>query len=281
MPRTRTPDTVAGVYRRLLVLLCFAVLALGVAYLGTGMLEGMLGGVATPLTAGDPATAGTPVPAAGAAAETPGSPAPPASLEATLPGTAPAASGPVFAAGAAPAAARDVVERANGERLAAGLAPLTVDPLLQAEAELWSERMTREGYVHSSQERLAAISAASGGGIVAENLHAPEIQCRAAISCEVPEAHPTSGVLHIDWMRSAPHRSTLLDPSWDRVGVGVYCDAAGRMWAVTLFAAPPGRPVDAGDRVEFREPAVAGNDGMTCGGFRRPHNPAWSHTPVS
>lgn len=285
MPGDHAPGTVLTVYRRLMVLACFGMLSLGVAYVGTGLLEGML------VTAGTQATDATTAPSSPPAslpgglpgASTDGSsvPAPPASITVTVPSGPATPQGPAFTAGPVSSVASDVIRRANDERAAAGLSRLELDPVLQAEAEGWAERMTREGYVHSSQERLADISRASSGGPVAENLHAPEVQCAAAMRCDLPEAHPTSGVLHVDWMRSSAHRSTLLDPAWDRVGVGVYCDASGRMWAVALFSAPAGTVVDGDDVVPYREPKASGNDGVTCDGSVRGESPEWKHTPIS
>ena len=279
MPADDATGTVRGVYRRLLVLVCFAGLALGIAYVGTGMLENALRATTSGTVNAQPGTtpvtvpSDSPAPGASVSATVPGNPTPPPSSESPAPGG--------FEPGVDPAVAEDVVTRLNAERLSAGLAPLRFDAALAAEAAAWSEQMTRNGYVHSTQDRLLALSTSLGVGGMAENLHAPEVQCAAAISCDVPEAHPTSGVLHVDWMRSGAHRSTMLSPAWDRVGVGVYCDSAGRMWATALFAAPVGVPVSGDAVVPAREPAVPGNDGITCGGFERAHNARWKHTKVS
>lgn len=268
MPVPVVAGTVPGVYRRLLVLVCFAGLALGVAYVGTGMLENALRSVAP---AAGPSIDAAPVQDQ-VAGQVPGT---------LAGGTSSGSAAGGFDTGPAPAVAVDVVNRLNAERLSAGLPALVFDEGLAAEAAAWSAQMPQNGYVHSTQDRLRELSEAFGVGGMAENLHAPEIQCAAAISCEVPEAHPTSGVLHVDWLRSSAHRSTMLSPSWDRVGVGVYCDAEGRMWATALFAAPLGVPVSGTDVVPPREPVLAGNDGVTCGGFERGHNPRWQHSTVS
>lgn len=280
MPVVPVPDTVSPVYRRLLVLVCFAGLALGMAYIGTGMLENALRSVSpkSEMSVREIKTSDT-----NASSSITGTlPAAPTALvgggaSRQLPTTPTSGFEPGFDA----AVAFDVLARLNAERSATGLLPLVVDDELATEAAAWSEQMTRNGYVHSTQDRLLTISEKFGVGGMAENLHAPVVQCAAAISCEVPEAHPTSGVLHVDWMLSAPHRSTILSSAWDRVGVGVYCDAAGRMWATVLFAAPKGVRVSSDDVVAFREPKVAGNDGVTCGGFKRGHNPRWQHSEAS
>lgn len=281
MPASPVRGTVGGVYRRLLVLLCFAGLALGVAYVGTGVLEDVLRSARSETAR---RVESLPPPSADVSTQS----TPPASVSApdqivTDPGvvaSSPSTSGAAVQ-GFAPAVAADVVARLNTERLAAGLSALRVDETLAAEAAAWAEQMTRNGYVHSTHDRLVMLSNEFGGGGMAENLHAPEVQCAAALSCDLDDARPTSGVLHVDWMRSSSHRSTMLDPAWDRVGVGVYCDAAGRMWATALFVAPAGVAVSGDDVVPYREPSVSGNDGVTCTGSTRAHNPRWQHTPVS
>ena len=39
------------------------------------------------------------------------------------------------------------------------------------------------------------------------------------------------------WMASAPHRANILNGGFNRVGVGVVVDGAGRVWMVALFGA--------------------------------------------
>jgi len=275
VPWSPVSGTVAGVTRRLLVLACFCALALGVAYVGTGMLEGVLRAASPAVPTQEvPERVVSPVSddAVPAPAVVVPAPADPVDLSPVS---------VIMVARFADDVADDVVTRLNAERAAAGLGPLQVDPVLVREARQWSEQMTRNGYVHSTMDRLTAISVELGGGGVAENLHAPEVQCTAALSCDLIDAHPTSGVLHVDWMNSAHHRSTMFDPAWDRVGVGVFCDASGKMWATTLFSAPPGVAVASQGVVPYREPAVAGNDGVTCEGSTRSHNPRWRHASVS
>ena len=37
------------------------------------------------------------------------------------------------------------------------------------------------------------------------------------------------------WMASAPHRANILNGGFNRIGVGVGIDGAGRIWMVALF----------------------------------------------
>jgi uncharacterized protein YkwD len=177
--------------------------------------------------------------------------------------------------------AQDVIARLNKERQAAGMRALGINPYLTSQAEYWAQHMTEAGYNHSPQERLQELLTDGGLGSVGENLHAPEVQCAAAISCQAPNAQPTSGVLHVDWMRSGTHRANMMAVEWDEVGVGIVCDDNGRMWSVILFGAPGGVNVPSGREVAYQQPAVGGNDGVMCNGKLRGDNPAWSHTSIS
>lgn len=181
----------------------------------------------------------------------------------------------------APEVARDVVARLNDERTSGGLTPLTPDATLDRLAADWAETMASQGYAHSPKERLTEIVALVGAGAVGENIHAPEPQCGAPAGCVAPHLQPTSGVLHVDWMRSSRHRDAMLEARWDRVGAGVFCDASGRMWAVLLFASPPGVRVNPPTSTPYREPSVAGNGGVTCQGASRDHSDTWMHPAPS
>jgi uncharacterized protein YkwD len=42
-------------------------------------------------------------------------------------------------------------------------------------------------------------------------------------------------VIHQAWMASSAHRANILNRSFDRMGVGVHIDSAGRRWATVIF----------------------------------------------
>ncbi len=175
---------------------------------------------------------------------------------------------------------QDVLARLNAERESDNLPLLVVDDELNRYAAAWAEQMATTGYAHSPSNRLAEIITQTSSGAVGENIHAPEPQC-AVPQCLTPSRVPTSGVLHVDWMRSSVHRDTMLEPRWDRVGAGVFCDTTGRMWAVMLFASPSGVQVKPPAVTASRVPHVSGNDGVTCKGSYRGPDPEWVHPQPS
>lgn len=175
-------------------------------------------------------------------------------------------------------ASEDLLVRMNAERAVAGSGKLILDPSLDAFAAEWVEKMAAGGYKHSSRERLEEILATASLASVAENIHAPEPQCPFGTTCSEPAFQPTTGVLHVDWMHSPSHRATVLQPAWSRVGVGIACDADGRMWAVVLFGSAPGTVRDAGFAPSLPELEFPGNDGVLCDGGFRETNPSWRHT---
>lgn len=156
---------------------------------------------------------------------------------------------------------------------------MSTDAELDAFASDWAEQMAAAGYKHSSQDRLAEILDAASLASVAENIHAPEPQCPLGAACTEAAFQPTTGVLHVDWMRSPSHRATVLQPAWSRAGVGIACDASGRMWAVVLFGSEPGTTRDASFSPELPELEFPGNDGVLCDGGSRENNPSWRHAP--
>lgn len=219
---------------------------------------------------------------------TPGSSAPGGSTGATgsIPAPPPTVGSPGSTAGGDSAALRiapqsataDLLLRLNGERAAFGSSPLREDATLSEFALEWAEEMAVSGYKHSSSERLSVILSAASLSSVAENIHAPEPQCPLAATCTEAAFQPTTGVLHVDWMRSKQHRATALQPAWSRVGVGVACDATGRMWAVLVFGSAPGVTRDKSFAPAMPDLRHPGNDGVLCDGSTRESNPSWRHT---
>lgn len=104
----------------------------------------------------------------------------------------------------------------NDERAAHGLAPLSVDPVLETAATAYSKAMVSQRFFdHVSpggqtiEQRLAAYVASATSYAVGENL----------AWGEGPLATPASIVR--SWMASDGHRDNILSRSYDEIGVGI------------------------------------------------------------
>lgn len=107
-------------------------------------------------------------------------------------------------------AERVLFDAANRERVAQGLSPLRWDEALASAAREHAQRMAQRNTLSHQfpgepplQDR--ARQAGARYSVIAEN---------------VAEG-PTPEVIHSGWMRSAPHRANLLDPTVTAVGIAV------------------------------------------------------------
>jgi uncharacterized protein YkwD/ribosomal protein L24E len=121
-------------------------------------------------------------------------------------------------------AAADLFKRLNDERIARGLAPLAWNTQLAGYASMWSADMAVNGFRHSNISNLLGPF-----NYVGENI-------------AMGSAGVTAGTLHVSWMNSQGHRTNMLAPGFNSVGVGVYCAPNGSIWATQTF----GRTADAG-----------------------------------
>ncbi len=150
--------------------------------------------------------------------------------------------------------ARDLFDRVNAERDERGLEPLGWDGTLADVAAGWSEEMAgNDRLEHQDIEALMQREELSGFRGIGENVF--------TATAPVP-----SGTIHVGWMRSDGHRVNVLNPGWDRIGVGVHCADDGAVWATQQF----GRTVDADvpDLVEETPPEQplvrSEEDGPSC-----------------
>ncbi|WP_233517929.1 CAP domain-containing protein [Geodermatophilus marinus] len=151
--------------------------------------------------------------------------------------------------------ARAILERVDAERVERGLAPVEWDEDLAAVARAWSAEMAeRDQLAHQDIRALLQRDRLSGFQGLGENVF------RA--TGPVP-----AGTIHAGWMRSDDHRVNVLNPGWDRLGVGVHCAPDGSVWATQEFGRTAGadRPaVETGTPPQ--EPvARPADDGPTCG----------------
>jgi hypothetical protein len=121
------------------------------------------------------------------------------------------------------AEAWQIVTLANQARAAAGAAPLKWDPALAVAARQHCMRMAAEGAIsHRFGSEPDVSERAQKAGA-----HFSLIEENVAIA-------PTPASIHSAWMHSAGHRTNLLNPAVDRVGVAVVAGRSG-LYAVADY----------------------------------------------
>ncbi len=132
------------------------------------------------------------------------------------------------------------VELVNGERTRRGLCSLTVDPLLVRTARAHSREMCDRDYFdhHSPTPGLSTpmdryLSSLNDIGadtpdylLVGENIY----------YCSI-----SSDVYNVDYghralMNSPGHRANILEPRFQKIGLGVYRNAKGEFWVTEMFS---------------------------------------------
>lgn len=117
-----------------------------------------------------------------------------------------------------------ILAMANQARVAAGTGPLTWDPALAAAARKHCLRMAAEGpLAHRYGGELDLTERAGLAGA-----HFSLIEENVALA-------PTPAAIHQAWMTSPEHRSNLLNPQVDSVGIAVVA-ARGVLYAVADYA---------------------------------------------
>ncbi|MGA2084766.1 MAG: CAP domain-containing protein [Terracidiphilus sp.] len=120
--------------------------------------------------------------------------------------------------------ARQLVELANEARAAQGAGQLKWDPALAAAARKHCLRMAAEGSISHRYSGEPEVSERAGEAGAHFNL----IEENVAIA-------PTPAAIHDAWMHSPGHRTNLLNPRVDRVGVAVVASRIG-LYAVADYA---------------------------------------------
>lgn len=123
-----------------------------------------------------------------------------------------------------PTAAEQLLALANQARAEHGAAPLRWDSALATAALAHCHRMAVEGPIahrYNAEADLATRAGHAGAhfGLIEENV----------------AVGPSASVIHEEWMRSPGHRSNLLNPSIDRVGIAVV-SARGVLYAVADYS---------------------------------------------
>jgi uncharacterized protein YkwD len=109
----------------------------------------------------------------------------------------------------------------NGQRTAAGLHPLTINPDLTRSAQQYVEHLAADGaFSHTDGSVLAGRVAATGYRyqVVGENLALGQTTPRSVVAA---------------WMASPDHRANMLDAHFTQMGVGVAKRSDGRVvWCI-------------------------------------------------
>ncbi|KGH46197.1 MULTISPECIES: CAP domain-containing protein [Modestobacter] len=150
--------------------------------------------------------------------------------------------------------ARAVFDRVNAEREARGLEPVAWNDALATVARDWSAEMADTGeFVHQDIREVLQGDELAGFESVGENIF--------SATGPVP-----AGTIHAGWMRSDGHRANVLNPGWDRLGVGVFCAADGSVWATQEFGRTAGadRPAVASSTPPVEPITRPADDGPTC-----------------
>jgi uncharacterized protein YkwD len=118
---------------------------------------------------------------------------------------------------------REIFDRVNAERDERGLEPVGWDEDLAELARDWSREMADSGQLrHQDLRSVLQDRQVEGYASLGENIFSGRGQVNA-------------GRIHKGWMRSEDHRGNVLEPGWDRLGVGVVCTEDGATWATQEF----------------------------------------------
>jgi uncharacterized protein YkwD len=152
------------------------------------------------------------------------------------------------------AMARAIFDRVNAERENRGLQRVEWDDQLAQVARGWSRSMADTGRLeHQDMQQVLGREDVRGFVGLGENIFTS--------SGPVP-----AGVLHVGWMRSDGHRVNVLNPGWNRLGVGVFCAPDGSVWAAQEFGRTAGaeRPAVSSETPPAEPIARAEQDGPSC-----------------
>ncbi|MDZ4827668.1 MAG: CAP domain-containing protein, partial [Actinomycetota bacterium] len=149
--------------------------------------------------------------------------------------------------------ATELVARINAERRARNMAPVTWHPQLADAARGWAQQLAdTNGFSH--QDLNALINSYGGSHIyLAENIYTGT------------GGASDSGSAHAALMRSDPHRTTMLTPQLQYIGIGVVC-VGNKVVVVEDFSIGAGAPTPASHPTPPVTPFVSADEtGTACG----------------
>jgi uncharacterized protein YkwD len=149
---------------------------------------------------------------------------------------------------------QELFARLNAERQARGLDKLRWDADLAAMAADWSQHMASTGdFSHRDLGAASSLPGIDKFSALGENI-------------AWAEGYPNEAMqLHTGWMHSEGHRSNMLQPGFDSVGIAVVC-SGGRAWATQNFGRlDNSRAPDMASATPPENPIVATDpDGLSC-----------------
>src|SRR3954454_21060303 len=119
-----------------------------------------------------------------------------------------------------PGGAERVLVLVNQQRASAGLAPLTMDPQLNASAQAYSEYMgSANFYAHNGPDGSTPLSRMNAAGFPGVGTWGENIAAGQSDADSVMQA----------WMNSPGHRSNILNPSFTHIGISA-ASVPGSQW---------------------------------------------------
>jgi uncharacterized protein YkwD len=122
----------------------------------------------------------------------------------------------------------DALDAMNAERSAADLPPLTHTADLQDVADARVAALSATGLLSHSNPDAPDLVVQLDQGEVAFNRFGENIG-----RCDAPVADVVAA-LHAAWMESPAHRANILDPGFNRVGIGL-AEGGGFTYAAVIF----------------------------------------------
>lgn len=142
------------------------------------------------------------------------------------------------------AAERAIAAAVSDERTARGLGPVEYESRLAGVARSHSSDMiAREYYAHISPDGDAAFERVKSSSVscssVGENIAATWWQTTFETTSGEREFHMSAqelanGIVE-QWLNSPEHRENMLDPDWERIGVGVAVTEEGEVLVTQNF----------------------------------------------
>lgn len=127
------------------------------------------------------------------------------------------------------AAELEVVRLHNEARARAGLAPLDVHVHLHSDARRWSGEM-------AARQRLLHQGSSSGDPSFVQTSCAVADPNWRGCAENVAVGSPNARGVHDAWMASTSHRANILNPAYNRVGIGVWSDGSTLWWTARFLA---------------------------------------------